>query len=368
MGLGLCSLGAPLLEQSGADVSSPHGAATAFSQSRPWKPHRPRDRHVLQLPKISSPPGGEAGADLSVRSAGCFTDNLDFRRTLSGVLFETGFPTRLETAGLDPRTPSCNQPAFSAGSFSKAFQSSMIGGVFDRRTARRGHRSAHPISFRSVAMAPKKQTKKKSPPAGDKPASTLDKWRRERLPIIVLLLLIPILVLSLWGAITQRNTWQDWLSKLKPAFSSGLGIGSKSDKTGSRSEVEEGTFDYLGEGVARLGEYSIKVFDPVSKCTLRTDFRLEGKTTCEHAGEFDDFKRRRHRFFQEQVMIAIRNSELDDLTDPKRTMLSKKLIARVNRALDERFLDSVVFKEFYLFESVDNSGFVQWQPTIEAAP
>ncbi len=217
-------------------------------------------------------------------------------------------------------------------------------------------------------MAPKKQNKKKSPPAGVNPASTLEKWRRERLPIIVLLLLIPILVLSLWGAITQRNTWQDWLSKLKPAFSSGLGIGSKSDKTGSRSEAEEGTFDYLGEGAASLGEYSIKVFDPVSKCTLRTDFRLEGKTTCEHAGEFDDFKRRRHRFFQEQVMIAIRNSELDDLTDPKRAMLSKKLIARVNRALDERFLESVVFKEFYLFESVDNSGFVQWQPTIEAAP
>lgn len=215
-------------------------------------------------------------------------------------------------------------------------------------------------------MAPQDTNKRAR--AGKNNASPSNSRYRYAIPLLILGTFIVVIGVSLWAAVSQRKTWQDWLANLKPAFSSGKGIGPKRDTTGSRNEIEEGSFSYMGEGVAELGEYSVKIFDPVSKCTLRTDFELEGRTTCDNQADFDEFKRRFHRFFQEQVMITIRNSELEDLADPKRAMLSRKLIARVNRALDDRFLESVVFKEFHLFESVDNSGFVHWQPTIEATP
>jgi len=134
----------------------------------------------------------------------------------------------------------------------------------------------------------------------------------------------------------------------------------------SRSSAGFGRIDtssrklvYHGDGHAELGVYSIKTFDPVSRTSLRTVFRLDGLTECEDSRSFHQFMDGNYRFFREQVMISIRSSQIEDLTEPDRVMLGKKLVARVNRALGHSFLKSVSFEEFDLHEAVDDSGFAR---------
>lgn len=123
---------------------------------------------------------------------------------------------------------------------------------------------------------------------------------------------------------------------------------------------------YLGDGRAALGKYSVKTFDPLSRTTLRTDFRLEGRTACEDEDAFAEFMKSNHRFFREQVTATVRNCDLGDMTDPNLQLLERKLVATVNRALGRRFLESVEIKDFQLFEQFGDSGFVRHEVSGDA--
>ena len=63
-------------------------------------------------------------------------------------------------------------------------------------------------------------------------------------------------------------------------------------------------------------------------------------------------------------MVSVRNSDLEELTDPKLYLLKRRIVARVNLALGERFLKSVDVKDFNLLESLDRSDFVRYDPEV----
>jgi len=119
---------------------------------------------------------------------------------------------------------------------------------------------------------------------------------------------------------------------------------------------------FLGKGRARLGPFSVKIFDPLTHTMLRTDFSLEGVIACEDETEFERFLRSSQQFFREQVMVSMRTSDAVDFADPSLQLVKRRIVARVNRALGRPFLKSVELKNFTVYESVENSPYVRWQP------
>jgi len=112
----------------------------------------------------------------------------------------------------------------------------------------------------------------------------------------------------------------------------------------------------------------VRIYDPDTCTTFRTDFALEGDTTCNDPQAFQQWVSAHHCLFREQVMVTVRNGRLTEFTDPNLALLSRKLVAQVNRQLGGIFLKSVRFKGFRLFESVQNSEFVPWEEANEKGP
>lgn len=114
---------------------------------------------------------------------------------------------------------------------------------------------------------------------------------------------------------------------------------------------------YLGDGKAELGEYCVHIFDPITQSEMRTEFRLEGTTSYGDEASFHRFMRCNHRFFREQVAVVFRMHNLDELVAPDLNLLGRKIVARVNRSLDQPVLRSAQVKDFGVYESIDRSGF-----------
>jgi len=183
------------------------------------------------------------------------------------------------------------------------------------------------------------------------------KWRRRcRAGVLILVATLPFVLGATWAVYAGGGPWRDWLARLKPS-----GSGQTDCATGEPGVA------YRGDGRVELGDFSIKVFNPVTRVLLRTDFRLEGVTSCTDQEAFEQFIKGRHRIFREQVMVSVRNSDLDELTDPKLRLLKRRIVARVNLALGERFLRSVDVKDFSLLESFDRSDFVRHDPEVGRA-
>lgn len=152
----------------------------------------------------------------------------------------------------------------------------------------------------------------------------------------------------------------------KPSDATGEG---KHDAEGS-SELAEADDQpaYLGKGQARLGLFSVKIFDPLTHTMLRTDFGLEAVIACEDQAEFERFLRSSQQFLREQVMVAMRTSDAVDFADRSLQLVKRRIVARVNRALGRPFLKSVELKNFTVYESVENSPYVRWQPAAAEGP
>ncbi len=156
-----------------------------------------------------------------------------------------------------------------------------------------------------------------------------------------------LLLLCAWSTGVTPKRWSSWLDDLQAPSKASSGKGNKFGRraTGTRGLA------YLGEGRADLGKYKISLFDPLTGTVSRAEFKLQGTTSCEDESSFREFIDAHNRFLREQVMVTIRNSRVSDLDDPKLRLLEKKLMARVNRALGQRFLRTVDFKDFRLFQS-----------------
>lgn len=166
-----------------------------------------------------------------------------------------------------------------------------------------------------------------------------------------------ILVITLiigCSASLMPATWNQWLANLRPnsmkMSSSGKGYGCRAEET---------KLKYHGDGRAELGEYSIRMFDPLTHITLRAEFTLEGSTDCSSESSFKKFMRYNNRFFREQVNVALRACDPEQLVETDVDTLQRRLVTQVNRSLERDFLSSVKIKDFALYESINKSGFVK---------
>ncbi len=173
-----------------------------------------------------------------------------------------------------------------------------------------------------------------------------------------------LLVFRAWSETASHNVWNRWMANFQL---SGFTRSNPNAQFGYRRNKEkyrdtEPLPAYLGDGRAELGDYSIRVFDPITRATLRTDFHLSGLTSLSDESTFRDFMVCNRRFFREQVAVVLRTHNFDDLAAPDLDLLGRKIVARVNRSLGERVLKSAKLKEFSLYEATDCSGFVLLEP------
>ena len=190
-------------------------------------------------------------------------------------------------------------------------------------------------------------------------------WRRQwvhtwfKVASTVLISAFLLLIVGTWSGCDTSSSWENWLANFRfRGASSGRSSSGGSGKQRAMAGDKMPALNYLGNGRAELGDYSICVFDPITQSTLRTDFKLEGATKLGDEATFQQFMERKGRFFREQVAVVFRTHNLDDLATPDLDLLGRKIVARVNRSLGEKVLESAKIKNFCLSESIDRSGFV----------
>lgn len=162
-----------------------------------------------------------------------------------------------------------------------------------------------------------------------------------------------VLVAALWGGFAYRSRWRDWFGLFEGAIGGRSAASRERSAGGGLPGVKN-----LGNGRYDFGEFTIRSFDPVTKTTLRSQFRLEARSAMPDDSEFERFMQGRCWMLREQVLVALRGSNLEELTEPEQGLVERKVVSRVNRSFGQRVLDSVDLKDFELTESVEKSSFV----------
>ncbi len=189
-------------------------------------------------------------------------------------------------------------------------------------------------------------------------------WQNWKGLLTLLLVLQPLVASALAGAYINRDMWGDWIRRLAQGNpGGGMGRGGL-----GAIAPREPTVVYYGPGQLSLGDFSIYIYDPVTKITLRTDFRLDSRAECENRQSFDAFVAMYHRLVREQVMTAVRNAPLEELTQSDHRLLKRRILTQVNLMLGQPFLKSVDLKNFSLWESADHMSFLPYQPPQTQQP
>lgn len=198
--------------------------------------------------------------------------------------------------------------------------------------------------------------------------------RRRSSGLLTLVAIVtPLALLTALGLLAYQRAWFSNLArgattdaKLLDAVPASGADDAEPAAPGQRAAVDH-EMCYKTEGWAFLGQYSIKLYDPASHLIFRANFALDGETCCRDARSFAHWAAAHHCLLREQIMVAVRESQLADLMEPKLERLQNRLVTQVNRMVGEPFLTSVRFKGFCLYQSSDNASFVLWEESSRGA-
>ena len=129
-----------------------------------------------------------------------------------------------------------------------------------------------------------------------------------------------------------------------------LGISEPVEK---EEAAEEDFFDdsELGDQVeVDLGEFSVTSFQPISNTTLRIDFHLFGTVAADDEQEFRTLIEENAHRFREQVIVTVRASDINDLTDAGLGLLKRQILEKTNKVLGKNLLRVVIFSDFSFIE------------------
>ena len=165
-----------------------------------------------------------------------------------------------------------------------------------------------------------------------------------------------------WKVYSNESAWREWSMGMRSGM---LGMhGSRSaDATNEEigDELAGKSIRYLGSGYADLGEFSIGRYDAITNTTYTVNFQLKGMTPCEDEESFNKFMHENERAFRDRVTQAVRDCRGGDYADSK--AMSRKVVARVNRAFSGRFLESAELTDFDVIESIGTYQSEPWQAT-----
>ena len=117
---------------------------------------------------------------------------------------------------------------------------------------------------------------------------------------------------------------------------------------GSANAGEGG--EHAHEVEVELGKFNVVIHQPAANLTMRVNFHLIGTLSEEAQTEFGElFHHNEHRL-RDQVIFEIRNSRVEDLTDPGLALLKRKILAKSNELLGKPLLKAVLFSDFSYIE------------------
>ena len=195
-----------------------------------------------------------------------------------------------------------------------------------------------------MSDVPTKRNRGALPP---KPPSPRKRRRWLRATLLISFIGLWLTGLGTWFVLREPDDWGSHLVNLEFSKAGSALFGSKK----ARGEAE---LTYFGDGKAELGDFSIKIYDPVTGASLKSDFHLEGNTVFDDKEGFDEFMLSNRRLFREQITVAMRTCNVNDLADPNLKLIEKKLVSRVNRAMGRSVLKSVRITDHSLYESANN--------------
>lgn len=99
-----------------------------------------------------------------------------------------------------------------------------------------------------------------------------------------------------------------------------------------------------------LGDYTITVSQANSNLALRVDFQLYGTVIEKEKGQLESAMERNKHRFRDQILIEIRNSDVEDLSDPALGLIKRRILEKSNALLGKPLLQSIVFSQFSYIE------------------
>jgi len=115
-------------------------------------------------------------------------------------------------------------------------------------------------------------------------------------------------------------------------------------------EAEDVVEDASTEAEVDLGDFSVTAYQRSSNTTLRIDFKLYGTVEEENRADFEQRRQANEHRFREQVIVTVRGSEVEDLTDAGLGLIKRRILERTNRAIGKPLLKNVIFSEFSFVE------------------
>ena len=99
-----------------------------------------------------------------------------------------------------------------------------------------------------------------------------------------------------------------------------------------------------------LGEYTITVSQANSNLSLRVDFQLYGTVLEKEKSQLASAMERHKHRFRDQILVEIRNSDVEDLSDPALGLIKRRILEKSNALLGKPLLQSIVFSQFSYIE------------------
>ena len=146
-------------------------------------------------------------------------------------------------------------------------------------------------------------------------------------------------------------------AKEKGAGHAGKVATSGHDRHGDQAAygAETGHGSESGEQAAHeveveLGKFNVVIHQPAANLTMRVNFHLIGTLPEEAHTEFEELLHHNEHRLRDQVIFEIRNSRVEDLTDPGLALLKRKILAKSNELLGKPILHTVLFSDFSYIE------------------
>jgi hypothetical protein len=99
-----------------------------------------------------------------------------------------------------------------------------------------------------------------------------------------------------------------------------------------------------------LGTYHIVSFNPKTDSSLAVDFELFGTVLAAEQPEFEHLYAAHEKRISEQITIAVRGLQADDLTDPGLGLIKRIILEKTNRALGKPLVREAIISQFSFVE------------------
>jgi hypothetical protein len=123
------------------------------------------------------------------------------------------------------------------------------------------------------------------------------------------------------------------------------------DEEGHSEEGDHGAGGHGNHAVeVNLGAYHIVSFNPKTGKGLSVDFELFGTVLAEEKGDFDHLYVAHEKRVSEQITIAVRGLQVEDLADPGLGLIKRIILEKTNRALGKPLVREAVISQFSFIE------------------